>query len=399
MSEHSIRLCALNRPLVRLASAFLLGALLAAGPGRAEVVLTGLDDAQSANVLAYLDFDDEPCDAPAWRVEQKFQAAPARIRDALQALGYYEPRIAPKLERDATCWHATFHRRDRRARRRARFRRAARRRGRGRSLVHRGARRIAAARRRSTASRAVRGAEAPLVRSRARARLRRREVRGEPHRRVSRAARRGRDAALRFGQALPLRRRDVRCRTCSTDRLIRSYLPFHPGDSYDARELTDLYIALADSGYFRNIDVRPAAARTAPRAKSRSRSCSRARRAGQMSYGVGLLDGHGPAHPFRPQQPPFQRPRPPVRRQRAAVARRVRGDRELPLPDTATRAPSGWTSTSASRREDTEPPKRQLGARRAARARAARRLDPHADAEPARRGLRGRGPARPRAAR
>jgi translocation and assembly module TamA len=45
------------------------------------------------------------------------------------------------------------------------------------------------------------------------------------------------------------------------DRLIRSYLPFHPGDSYDTRELTELYIALADSGYFRNIEVRPGQAK------------------------------------------------------------------------------------------------------------------------------------------
>ena len=88
--------------------AFALGAVLFAHAGLAEVELTGLDDAQSANVLAYLDFDEEPCDAPAWRVEQQYQAAPARIRDALQALGYYEPRIVPKLERDDACWHATF---------------------------------------------------------------------------------------------------------------------------------------------------------------------------------------------------------------------------------------------------------------------------------------------------
>ena len=94
MSEESVTSSARGRPLVRLVPAFLLGVSLAVSTARAEVVLTGLDDAQSANVLAYFDLDEEPCDAPAWRVEQQYQAAPSRIRDALQAFGYYEPRWA-----------------------------------------------------------------------------------------------------------------------------------------------------------------------------------------------------------------------------------------------------------------------------------------------------------------
>src|SRR5687768_1903535 len=98
MREHSEAWRALGRRLVRAGRAFAFAVLLAAGPAGAEVVLEGLDVAQNANVLAYLDFDDEPCDAPAWRVEQLYQASPARIRDALQALGFYEPRISGRLE-------------------------------------------------------------------------------------------------------------------------------------------------------------------------------------------------------------------------------------------------------------------------------------------------------------
>ncbi len=292
MSEHSIRLCALNRPLVRLASAFLLGALLAAGPGRAEVVLTGLDDAQSANVLAYFDFDDEPCDAPAWRVEQKFQAAPARIRDALQALGYYEPRIAPKLERDATCWHATFTVEI------------------GEPVVVRtfdvlldgeaaGDPSFIAARDESPLRAGVplhhgqyealkrRWSDLALERGYADAKFAESRIDVYPEQRVA-------DVTLHFDSGRRYRFGDVTFdQDVLADRLIRSYLPFHPGDSYDARELTDLYIALADSGYFRNIDVRPAAAnRATGEIPIEIVLTGAARRL--ISYGVGYSTDTGP---------------------------------------------------------------------------------------------------------
>src|SRR5690606_9589236 len=38
--------------------------------------------------------------------------------------------------------------------------------------------------------------------------------------------------------------------------LVQSYLPFSPGEPYDNRKLTDLYVALVDSGYFGEIDIR-----------------------------------------------------------------------------------------------------------------------------------------------
>jgi translocation and assembly module TamA len=261
MSEHSITftLRALNRPFVQLAPAFLLGALLGAEPARAEVLLTGLDDAQSANVLAYIEFDDEPCDAPAWRVEQQFQASPARIRDALQALGYYEPRIEPKIERDDACWHATFTVelgqpvvvrafdvlldgeaagdnsfitvRDESPLRAG-------------ATLHHG--------QYETLKR--RWSDLALERGYADAKFTESRIDVYPEQRAA-------DVVLHFDSGKRYRFGDVAFdQDVLSDRLIRSYLTFHPGDPYDARELTDLYISLADSGYFRNIEVRPAVA-------------------------------------------------------------------------------------------------------------------------------------------
>ena len=60
------------------------------------------------NVLAYLELDTEPCDAPRWRVEQEYRGAAGRIREALQAFGYYEPGITAALTFDEACWHARF---------------------------------------------------------------------------------------------------------------------------------------------------------------------------------------------------------------------------------------------------------------------------------------------------
>src|SRR4051794_21649221 len=58
-----------------------------------NVEITGLEPAQTANVRAHLDLDEEACDAPAWRIEQEYAASSEKIRTALEALGYYEPRI------------------------------------------------------------------------------------------------------------------------------------------------------------------------------------------------------------------------------------------------------------------------------------------------------------------
>ena len=83
-------------------------ALAIAGAAAADVELVGVEGPLAANVLAYLDLDDEPCDAPQWRIEQQQRSAPGRIRDALQAFGYYEPTVTPELTFEESCWHARY---------------------------------------------------------------------------------------------------------------------------------------------------------------------------------------------------------------------------------------------------------------------------------------------------
>lgn len=75
---------------------------------RAEVEISGLDDALAENVRLMLPLASSGCDSARWRVERLFRDADAKIGEALQALGYYEPSISKSLTWDSDCWHAAF---------------------------------------------------------------------------------------------------------------------------------------------------------------------------------------------------------------------------------------------------------------------------------------------------
>jgi len=92
---------------VRASWLALLG-LAAMSSARATVELKGVEGELAANVLAFMALDEEPCDAEVSRVEQQRAAAPARIRQALEAFGYYEPKIESQQTRVRDCWHVTF---------------------------------------------------------------------------------------------------------------------------------------------------------------------------------------------------------------------------------------------------------------------------------------------------
>ena len=87
------------------------------------------------------------------------------------------------------------------------------------------------------------------------------QVHREPHRRLSRAARRRHRAALRLGTSATRSATSTSHQDVLSDELI-ALLHAVPGRATrtTARELTTLYVALANSGYFRNIEVRPLAA-------------------------------------------------------------------------------------------------------------------------------------------
>ncbi len=94
---------------LRVGFAFVPLALLAwHGAARAEVEIKGLTEELLANALAHLSLDEEPCDAPDWRVQRLLRQGNREIHVAGEALGYYDLDIQTDLRRDAACWYATY---------------------------------------------------------------------------------------------------------------------------------------------------------------------------------------------------------------------------------------------------------------------------------------------------
>lgn len=83
--------------------------LFVAANAPAAVTFTGLPDALEKNARALMPLASVPCDAARFRVERLFRDSDAKLRDALEALGYYRYQSRKKLSfDDASCWSATF---------------------------------------------------------------------------------------------------------------------------------------------------------------------------------------------------------------------------------------------------------------------------------------------------
>jgi translocation and assembly module TamA len=265
---------------------------LVARPAAATVEVVGIDPAATANVLAYINLDEEPCAAPRWRIEQQYRGAPPRIREALQAYGFYEPAIAPTLEFAEDCWRAVFTVEPGEpvrirgfdvqlvgeAQTNADFATAL-----AESQLQAGAVMRHGAyeqlkRRWSDLARDLGYADAAYV-------VNRIDVFPEQH-----AA----DVTLTFDSGARYAFGPTEfVQDVLTDRLARSYQSFREGEPYDGRRLTELYVALADSGYFRNIDVQPREPdRVAHTIPVQVMLTGVARR--QISYGVGFSTDTGP---------------------------------------------------------------------------------------------------------
>ena len=282
-----------RRGRARLRCAGLLaGGVLAAGLAHAGVELGDLDGPLAANVLAYLNLDEEPCDAPRWRIEQEFQAAPARIGEALAALGYYAPTVMPTLELGEQCWRAAF------------------------AIAPGEPVRIRAV---NVALDGEAAGDAAFTAALEEAhltvgaplnhgsyeRLKRRwqdlarergyvDAQFTANRIDVYPAERSADIALRFasGPRFKFGRVEFRQNVLS-DRLVRSYVPFREGDPYDGRQLTALYVALGDSGYFQTIDVRPLEAERDKGEVPIEVALTGSRRR-LISYGIGFSTDTGP---------------------------------------------------------------------------------------------------------
>lgn len=60
------------------------------------------------NTHAYLRLKDENCASPKWRVKKIFEQADNDIAKALKVYGYYQPVIKKTLNFDENCWQAEF---------------------------------------------------------------------------------------------------------------------------------------------------------------------------------------------------------------------------------------------------------------------------------------------------
>jgi translocation and assembly module TamA len=262
------------------------------GIGGAAVTITGVDESVRNNVLAYLDLDEEACDAPQWRVRQRFQNAEEEIRPALQAFGYYDARVASSLEFTDECWSASFRiepgepvrvrdvdvRIEGEAQESPPFDRLLE----G-FAMHPGDRLDHGIYERFKSD--LLG----LARQRGYAEARFAVSRIDLYR-PQRLA----DVTVHFDSGPRYRFGEIHLAQDVLDEpLVRAYFDFQKGDPYDNRKLAGLYVALTDSGYFNRVDIRS----LAPLAETHEIPVEVALTPGTrrvVTYGVGYSTDTGP---------------------------------------------------------------------------------------------------------
>ena len=78
-----------------------------AAPRTVGVTVEGVDGVMARNVHARLSLAKEDCNAPRWRVDRLLERAAQEAREALRALGYYEPQsVELALGESEGCWQA-----------------------------------------------------------------------------------------------------------------------------------------------------------------------------------------------------------------------------------------------------------------------------------------------------
>jgi translocation and assembly module TamA len=98
------------RSIAVLLTGALSAALAPAAFAQKKVSIEGVDGEVGDNIQAWLSLSEEPCDAPAWRLEAGVDQAILDIRQSMQAFGYYSPRITPTFQatEGERCWQVTF---------------------------------------------------------------------------------------------------------------------------------------------------------------------------------------------------------------------------------------------------------------------------------------------------
>ncbi|MEM7282761.1 MAG: autotransporter assembly complex family protein [Pseudomonadota bacterium] len=74
---------------------------------RADLQIDGVEGKLRDNIRLHLGLARESCDAPTWRVRQRFQQVEDQVAKALEGFGYYTPTVEKSLSFDDDCWNAT----------------------------------------------------------------------------------------------------------------------------------------------------------------------------------------------------------------------------------------------------------------------------------------------------
>jgi translocation and assembly module TamA len=86
-----------------------VGAIVAPGRVIADVVIDGIPDSLKANVIAHLGLSDLECNAPPWLVRWQYREADKEVATGLEAFGYYGATVEKKLSFPSDgCWQAQF---------------------------------------------------------------------------------------------------------------------------------------------------------------------------------------------------------------------------------------------------------------------------------------------------
>lgn len=72
-----------------------------------EFEVEGVKGNIKSNIQAHVDFANEKCELPAWRQRGLLRSTEQNTRNALKALGYYQPQVHTQFDKTDKCWKIT----------------------------------------------------------------------------------------------------------------------------------------------------------------------------------------------------------------------------------------------------------------------------------------------------
>jgi len=72
-----------------------------------EFAIEGVKGHVKNNIQAHVDFANEKCELPTWRQRGLLRSTEQNTRNALKALGYYQPQVQTQFEKTEKCWKIT----------------------------------------------------------------------------------------------------------------------------------------------------------------------------------------------------------------------------------------------------------------------------------------------------